>query len=80
MKLALLTEQYITFKQSLGYRFEADGRILRAFEKAQGPRDIERVRPTEVRAYLQGSGPLTPFSSRKLVTLRGFYEFALDRG
>jgi site-specific recombinase XerD len=80
MKLALLTEQYIIFKQSLGYRFEADGRILRAFEKAQGPRDIERVRPTEVRTYLQGSGPLTSFSSRKLVTLRGFYQFALARG
>jgi integrase/recombinase XerD len=80
MKLALLTEQYITFKQSLGYRFEADGRILRAFEKAQGPRDMARVLPAKVRAFLQGSGPLTSFSSRKLVTLRGFYQFACDRG
>jgi site-specific recombinase XerD len=79
MKLALALEQYITLKQSLGFRFHADQVILKAFSKAMGEIALEQVQPAPVRAYLDGQGPVTRFWERKWVTLRGFYQFALAR-
>ena len=80
MKLHRAIEQYIGLKTSLGFRFHTDSVILRAFRRAMGWIDLGQVKPSRVRAYLDGTGPLSRFWERKWVTLRGFYRFALARG
>ena len=80
MKLRQAVEQYIRLKQSLGFRFTTDSQILKAFSQAMGQLRVGQVKPTSVRAYLDGSGPVTRNWERKWVALRGFYVFALARG
>jgi site-specific recombinase XerD len=80
MKLHTAIEKYIGLKISLGFRFHADSVILRAFRRAMGSVKLGDVKPARVRAYLDGTGPLTRFWERKWVTLRGFYRFAQARG
>lgn len=80
MKLRQAVEHYISLKQSLGFRFATDSQILKAFSQAMGRVRLGQVKPTSVRAYLDGSGPVTRNWERKWVALRGFYDFALARG
>lgn len=80
MKLHQAVEHYITLKQSLGFRFHTESRILKAFSKGMGKVSAGRIKPRAVRAYLDGNGPVTGNWNRKWVALRGFYEFALARG
>jgi len=80
MKLRQVIEQYITLKQSLGFRFHTETRILKGFGKAMGKASLGQVSPAAVRAYLDGHGPVTPYWMRKWGTLRGLYGFALARG
>lgn len=80
MKLHQALEHYMSLKQSLGFRFATDSQILKAFSQAMGKVRIGQVKPTSVRAYLDGSGPVTRNWERKWVALRGFYRFALARG
>lgn len=80
MKLTELVESYLLLKQSLGLRFGAEGRILRAFSRGLGDVDILEVGKTQVLTYINGEGPLTMFWHRKFEALTGFYRFALSRG
>ena len=80
MKLRQVIEQYITLKQSLGFRFRTETWILKGFGKAMGKASLGQVSPAAVRAYLDGDGPVTPYWMRKWGTLRGLYGFALARG
>ena len=80
MKLRPAVEHYLSLKQSLGFRFATDSQILQAFSQAMGQVRVGQVKPTSVRAYLDGSGPVTRNWERKWVAMRGFYVFALARG
>jgi integrase/recombinase XerD len=80
MKLRQVIGRYITLKQSLGFRFRAETRILKGFGKAMGKVSVGQVSPVAVRAYLDGQGPVTAYWTRKWGTLRGLYRFALARG
>ena len=80
MKLSQAVEHYISLKQSLGFRFATDSRILKAFSQAMGQVRVGQVKPTSVRVYLDGSGPVTRNWERKWVALRGFYDYVLARG
>jgi integrase/recombinase XerD len=80
VKLQPAVEAYVGLKQSLGFRFATDSRILRAFSKAMGRRNLGQVKAAAVRAHLNGKGLLTRNWERKWVALRGFYAFALARG
>jgi integrase/recombinase XerD len=80
MKLRQVIKRYITLKQSLGFRFGAEARILDGFGKAMGKVSMGQVSPRAVRTYLDGEGPVTPYWLRKWGTLRGLYRFALVRG
>jgi site-specific recombinase XerD len=80
MKLRHLIKQYVTLKQSLGFRFRTEQRILKGFDQAMGGTTLGQVRPVAVRTYLDGSGPVTLYWLRKWGTLRGLYRFALARG
>jgi integrase/recombinase XerD len=80
MKLHKAVEQYIALKQSLGFRFQSQSVILAAFSKAMGKVSLGQVKPRAVRAYLDGSGPVTRHWHYKWQTLRPFYRFAMARG
>jgi len=80
MKLWQLIEQYVTLKQSLGFRFRTERRILQGFVQAMGEITLGQVSPVAVRTYLDGPGAVTPYWMRKWGTLRGLYRFALARG
>ena len=79
MKLCHVIEQYVTLKQSLGFRFRTERRILRGFGQALGKITLGQVSPAAVRTYLDGPGPVTSYWMRKWGTLRGLYRFALAR-
>jgi len=79
MKLSELIENYIAHKRSLGMVFGSQAVILRAFAKAQGKVKLTDVSPDGVRRFLDGDGRVTAFWSAKHRTLKGFYEFALNR-
>ena len=80
MKLAQAVSAYVAYKQSLGMRFATEARALKSFSRALGDVDLDRIEPEQVRAFLDGTGPMTRFWHRKLDALRGFYRFALVRG
>jgi integrase/recombinase XerD len=80
MKLRQLIEQYVTPKQSLGFRFRTEKRILQGFGHALGKVTLGQVSPVAVRTYLDGPGPGTSYWRRKWGTRRGLYRFALARG
>ena len=65
MKLRHLIEQYVTLKQSLGFRFRTERRILQGFGHAMGKITVGDVSPVAVRTYLDGAGPVTPYWMRK---------------
>jgi integrase/recombinase XerD len=80
MTLADLVQTYITFKQALGRRFDADAKVLRAFCRALGPIEAVTVSPGAVRTFLAGTGPVTPFWHLKYRILGSFYRYAIGRG
>ena len=79
MKLVQAVAQCLTLKQSLGFRFQTERIILKAFCLAMGKIRMGQVKPVAVRAFLDGHGPVTRHWSRQWETLRGFYGFALAR-
>jgi site-specific recombinase XerD len=80
MKLVQAVSAYVVYKQSLGMRFATEARTLKSFCRTLGDVDIGRIEPEQVRAFLDGAGPMTRFWHRKLDALRVFYRFALARG
>jgi site-specific recombinase XerD len=80
MRLAQLIAEYVTFKQSLGMRFRAESRILKAFCRAVDDIDITQVNLQSVESYLAGTGTITTFWHRKFGALSGFYRYAVSRG
>jgi integrase/recombinase XerD len=80
MKLVQAVAAYVAYKQSLGTRFATEARTLKSFCRSLGDVDMDRIEAARVRAFLDGTGPITRFWHRKLDALRGFYRFALARG
>lgn len=81
MKLQELIERYIAYRQSLGDRFQSNAYILRAFSRAVGDRaTVTAVRPRQVQAFLDGTGPVTSGWHCRHNALVGFYRYAVSRG
>jgi site-specific recombinase XerD len=80
MNLRQAIEQYLALKESLGFRFHTERRILQAFRQRMKEATLARIQPKAVQAFLDGNGPVTRYWERKWVALRGFYQFALARG
>lgn len=81
MKLQQLIERYISYRQSLGTRFNTNAIILRAFCRALGVRvAIADVDAKRVRAFLDGTGPVTSAWHVRHNALLGFYRYAISRG
>lgn len=81
MNLQQLIERYVSYRQSLGEKFQTNGYILRAFGRTIGAEaDVADVRPEQVSAFLTGPGPLTRTWHGKYHALLGFYRYAISRG
>ena len=81
MKLNQLTAQYDAFRKNLGAKFEGNETVLRAFSRVAGEdRQVGKVKPSEVAAFLNGRGPVTRHWHRKYIVLRGFFRYAVSRG
>ena len=80
MTLTKAVAAYVVSKQSMGMRFATEARTLKSFCQCIGDVDIGQIEAKQVRAYLDGDGPVTRFWHRKLDALRGFYRFAVTRG
>ena len=81
MNLQPLIERYIAYRQALGESFKTNAVILRAFGRAIGARaDIAAVRARQVRAFLDGKGPITRAWYVRHSALLGFYRYAITRG
>jgi integrase len=80
MTLSELIEHYVTFKRSLGLIYRSEAQVLQAFCRAIGDGNVVEVAPSQVRTYLDGTGPMTSSWHTKFRVLHGFYQFALARG
>ena len=81
MKLAELIVQYVALRRNLGEKFERDAKLLQSFARMIGETvDISEVQAGQVKAFLDGSGPITRFWHMKYTALRGFYRYATSRG
>jgi site-specific recombinase XerD len=80
MKIEQAVATYVGYKQSLGMRFATQARMLKAFSRTMGSIEVDQIRPASVRAFLDGSGPMTRSWHCKFGTLGGFYRFCLARG
>jgi integrase/recombinase XerD len=80
VNLQLLIEQYITYRQTLGERFQTNAANLRAFARAVGiDADVAEVRAEQVNVFLAGKGPLTHTWYVRHNALVGFYRYATSR-
>ena len=79
MRLQQALEQYLTLKQSLGFRYRSESKVLKAFGRAMGRINAGQAKPKAVRAFLDGGGAATRNWICKWTTLRGFYQFAMAR-
>jgi site-specific recombinase XerD len=81
MKLNQLIAQYVSFRRSLGAKFEGNQTVLNTFSRVVGEgRRVGNVKPREVAAFLYGRGPVTRYWLRKYSVLRGFFRYAVSRG
>jgi site-specific recombinase XerD len=81
MKLQQLIEQYVTFRQTLGERFQTNAVFLRAFARTLGPQAaVAEVTVAHVTTFLAGTGALTRTWHEKHNALLGFYRYAVSRG
>lgn len=71
---------FLELKRSLGARYAAEGRILRAFGRAMGDIGLDGIQPEAVRAFCRGSGPPTLWLVRKHYALQVFFKHLALRG
>lgn len=81
MTLDALITQYITFRQSLGQEFQKPERTLRTFSRAMGAEvEADEIDPAKVKAFLDGTGPITSNWHQKHSTLRMLFDYGSKHG
>lgn len=80
MKLIKVIDTYLTFKRSLGLRFQAEKWTLHSFCKKMGDIDISAVRSGLAQEFIRGHGPITAYYRQKYRILASFYRYAVGRG
>jgi integrase/recombinase XerD len=81
VNLQQLIERYVSYRQTLGERFQSNAGILRAFGRAVGTgANVGDVRAEQIEAFLAGTGATTSYRHNKHQALLGFYRYALSRG
>ena len=81
MTLRDAIDQYIAWRRAHGAEFRAQMYHLKLFLKSvDGNVHCDAIATPQVRAFLAGKGPLTPYRAKKYSTLAGFYRYAISRG
>ncbi|MCY4595388.1 MAG: tyrosine-type recombinase/integrase [Bryobacterales bacterium] len=80
MTLFEATDTFLELKRSLGAKYAAEGRVLRAFGRAMGDIGLDEIQPEAVRAFCRGSGPPTLWLVRKHYALQVFFKHLALRG
>jgi integrase/recombinase XerD len=81
MKVSDAVSLYVRHRQANGHGGESGAQVLRHFVRTVGmERELITIQSVEVRAFLDGNGPLTRYWHRKHSALLGFYRFACGRG
>jgi site-specific recombinase XerD len=81
MKLSEAINKYVTFKQSIGMRFDNEASTLRSFYRAIGDIDIKEIEPELAQRFISGTaGKTTAYWYLKFKILAGFYRFCVSRG
>jgi integrase/recombinase XerD len=79
MNLAQIIDSYVAHKRSLGMRFDSPLKILKAFNRAIGSLDAERIDQEAVLAFLNRSKVSSSWHT-KYSALNGLFCFAIRRG
>jgi integrase len=80
MNLQQLIQQYLSYRETLGWRPRSNGGHLGGFSRFIGADvDIADVRLEDVTTFLRGDGPVTLSWHHKHGALRSFYRWAIDR-
>jgi len=81
MNLHTAVTQYVTYRQSLGYKSRSNEEPLKRFVRVIGlNKNLSDVQAKEVDAFLAGKGPVTSNWFKKHQALRGFYHYVISRG
>ncbi len=81
MKLSEAINEYVTFKQSIGMRFDNEASTLRSFCRAVGDIDIKEIKPDLAQEFISGTASkVTAYWYLKFKILAGFYRFCISRG
>ena len=80
MTLFTAVEAFLQLKQSLGFKYAAEARILRSFARATGDIGLDALQPEAVRAFCRGSGAPTQWLVRKHYALQVFFDHLAARG
>lgn len=81
MNLSDLVTQYVDLRRTMGHRFKRTEYILRSFCRAIGLRtSVTRIRPKAVAEFLAGAGTVGKTWHVKYGALKGFFQFAVNRG
>lgn len=81
MNLQQLIQQYLIYRETLGWHPRSNGGHLGGFGRFIGVDvDISDVRPEQVTAFLAGAGTVTLSWHLKYGALRSFYRWAIGRG
>jgi site-specific recombinase XerD len=81
MNIEQLIKEYVAYRQGLGEQFGTNVRVLRAFARTvEGSRSPERVSPQKVKAFIDGTGPVTNSRRKRYDAVLGFYRYAISRG
>ena len=74
-------DHYVAWRRAHGARFVTSARALYQFCKGVPDQvSCDAVTETEVRQFLDGTGPLTRWRAGKYGALAGFYRYAISRG
>ncbi len=80
MRLDTALTNYCAYRKALGERFHTNEGILKSFSRAVGPElEVAAIEPEQVKAFLDGTGPLTASWHVRHNALLGFYRYALSR-
>lgn len=79
MTLAELIDSYVSHKRSLGMRFDATAKLLRSFQRATGPVEVEQINQEMMRSFLDRSHLRASWHT-KYYALNGLFRFAVRRG
>lgn len=81
MNLQILIQQYLDYRESLGWPAPPFGGYIGAFGRFVGPSiDVADVSLQQVEAFLVGRGPITATWHTKFSALQSFYRYAIGRG